>query len=128
MWDASECCPDICDRGLCVEIGDCEEGFVPAAVGAWFFIAEDEVFEEFRGVCFLFASVSGCFLLGALFSLPFQLGFVVRAALLDWCSDVDLSSPSISTYQPHLPIYRSIPRSTSFPQPSPHTKADTDIP
>lgn len=71
MRDACECCPDVCDWGLCVEIGDCEEGFVPAAVGAWFFIAKNEVFEEFGGVCSVFASVSRYFLLGGLFSLSF---------------------------------------------------------
>lgn len=71
MRDACECCPDIRDRGFCVEVGDCEEGFVPAAVGAWFFVAEDEVFQEFGGVCFVFASVFRSLLGRGLFGLPF---------------------------------------------------------
>jgi hypothetical protein len=45
---------DVCDWGLRVGPGDCEEGFVPATVGAGFLIAEDEVVEELWCVSFFF--------------------------------------------------------------------------
>ena len=48
---------DVCYWGFGVGPGDSKEGLVPAAVGAWFFVAEDEVVEEVWWVGFF---VIGC--------------------------------------------------------------------
>lgn len=74
-------------------------------MGAGFLIAEDEVVEEFWGVCFLgilggFGGRRGgigrvfwlccLFLVVFLGSVTLNSGIVVRDALVNWCSDVDL--------------------------------------
>lgn len=87
MRDAGYGGPDVGSRGLSVGPGNCEKRPVPSAVGAGFFVAEDEVVEEGRRVR-LFAIIFGktgivVGLVALLFSfLSSYPGLVVRVVAL----------------------------------------------
>lgn len=109
-------------------------------MGAGFLIAEDQVVEEFWGVCFfgiLRGSGSGrgglggifgfgCFLTVFLGSVTLDSGVVIRDTLVNWCSDVDLFVTELA-YPCWELLVDSIPHSMLFLQPWPHTRAGISI-
>lgn len=74
-------------------------------MGAWLFVAEDEVVEQFGWVC-LFIVVIGwgiflfggwyIFALGLLFGVAAQASVVVGDTLVNGCSDVDLHLSAVA--------------------------------
>ena len=94
---------DICYWRFGVGPKDCEEGFIPAAVGAGFFVTENEIVEQLGRVGLFVVDrrrsrrfIRGCqaftwhivFILFGI--LTAESPIVVRDALVDGCTDVDL--------------------------------------
>lgn len=101
--------PDIRDRRLLVEPRNREKRLIPSAVGAGFFVTEDQVVEEFRGVGFLVECVSflPLFLflflsLSLLLLLPSQSSLIIRNASIRRGPNMNLpSSPSAPSQPPN---------------------------